>query len=36
MSSTSTPKEIEEARKKFAEMYGDVKLGGKGILNELK
>jgi hypothetical protein len=30
MNSSTTPKEIEEARKKFAEMYGDVKLGGKG------
>jgi len=30
MSSAASQKEIEEARKKFAEMYGDVKLGGKG------
>ena len=30
MSSQILTKEIEDARKKFAEMYGDVKLGGKG------
>jgi hypothetical protein len=24
---------IDEARKKFSEMYSNVKLGGKGILN---
>jgi hypothetical protein len=30
MSSAALPKEIEDARKKFADMYGDVKLGGKG------
>lgn len=30
MSSSVTQKEIEEARKKFGEMYKDVKLGGKG------
>ena len=27
----TTQKEIEEARKKFGEMYSNVKLGGKGI-----
>jgi hypothetical protein len=27
----TTQKEIEEARKKFSEMYSNVKLGGKGI-----
>ena len=30
MSSAVTQKEIEESRKKFAEMYKDTKLGGKG------
>ena len=31
MSSAASQKEIEESRKKFAEMYKDTKLGGKGI-----
>ena len=26
-------KEISEARKKFSEMYGNLKLGGKGKIN---
>jgi hypothetical protein len=30
MSSATSQKEIEEARKKFSEMYKDTKLGGKG------
>jgi hypothetical protein len=31
MSSAASQQEIEEARKKFGEMYKDTKLGGKGI-----
>jgi len=30
--STETNKEILEARKRMAEQFGDVKLGGKGII----
>jgi hypothetical protein len=35
---TETDKEILEARKKFAEMYGNTKLGGKGksLLKKLR
>jgi hypothetical protein len=29
--STDQDKAIQDARKKFGEMYGNVKLGGKGI-----
>jgi len=29
-----TQKEIEDARKKFSEMYSNVKLGGKGTNKE--
>lgn len=28
----TTQQEIDEARKKFSEMYSNVKLGGKGII----
>jgi len=31
MSTDDQQKAIEEARKKFSEMYSNVKLGGKGI-----
>ena len=31
MNTAATQQEIEEARKKFGEMYKDTKLGGKGI-----
>ena len=36
MSSAASQKEIEEARKKFGEMYKDTKLGGKGIIKILQ
>lgn len=29
---SSVDKDIVEARKKFAELYGNTKLGGKGII----
>ena len=31
--STEQDKAIQEARKKFQELYGNTKLGGKGIIN---
>ena len=34
--STETNKEILEARKKMAEQFGDVKLGGKGSQRRVK